>query len=40
VHILSICQYMVQDCRWNGDIVIPTTQVCMVVMSVTQNTAV
>ena len=29
---------MTQDCRWNGDIVVvPTTQVCMVVTSVLQN---
>jgi len=31
---------MTQDCRWNGDIVVLTTQVCMVVMSVLQKTVV
>jgi len=40
VHILNIFQYMVQDGRWNGDIVVPTTQVCMVVMCVLQETVV
>jgi len=40
VHILNICQYMVQDSSWNGDIVVPTKQVWMVVTRVLQKTVV
>jgi len=29
---------MIQDSRWNGDIVVSTTQVCMVVTCVLQKT--